>query len=606
MRFARQKPKKPPQSESLSLAAPVGGLNARDALAAMPPLDAVILDNFFPSTTSVDLRRGFSPWSTGYTDAIESLMTYNSPTTSKLFAASGTSFFDATAGGVVGAAVVTGLANARWQYTNMGTPGGQFLLAVNGADYPEIYTGTVWQKVASVAAQTISTITRAGTLATLTTAAPHGLSTGNYVTVIGTTPAGFSGTYMVTVTGASTFTYVMAADPGANASVVGTYVTIAITGVDPRLLIHVNLYASRVFFIEKDSARFWYLPVNTVTGAALSVDLSPLLSLGGYLMAMATWTIDNAAGVQEYAVFISSEGEVLMYSGTDPAVAANWVKNGRYRIGRPVGRRCFVRVASDVIFLTSDGFLPLSKALLTDRTQQIAISDKINTIVAADLDNYGDNFGWEACLAPVGNKLFVNVPTSYRSPGGGLPSQVQQARQYVMNTITGAWCRYIGWNASTFESMGDELFFASGRRAGAGTAYVAKCEEGFSDNGGYIFGEAKTAFQYFGAPGYEKQITMARPVFKTSGTIRATLAMDMDFADAYPVSAPSFSGTGGTPWNTAPWNTFPWGESGSIKQDWQGVVGVGDTGALHMRVVNNVSALQWQSVQYVFRRGRIL
>jgi hypothetical protein len=236
----------------------------------------------------------------------------------------------------------------------------------------------------------------------------------------------------------------------------------------------------------------------------------------------------------------------------------------------------------------------------------VAISDKISAIVSADLDNFSANFGWEAVLAPTGNKLIVNVPTAVRSPGGVLPAQVQQARQYVMNTITGAWCRYTGWNSSTYESLGDSLYFAAGRTTAAGSAYVAKCETGFSDNGGYIFGEAKTAFQYFGAPGYQKQIVMVRPVIQTTGTIRATLAMDMDFKDAYPVTAPQFSGTGGTAWNTALWNTFPWGANGSIKQDWQGVTGVGDTGALHMRVVNNMSALQWQSVQYVFRKGKIL
>jgi len=71
--------------------------------------------------------------------------------------------------------------------------------------------------------QTISTITRSGTTGTLTTAAPHLLTSGNLVTLAGVTPSGFNGTYTVTVTGASTFTFTMQADPGGNASVVGTY-----------------------------------------------------------------------------------------------------------------------------------------------------------------------------------------------------------------------------------------------------------------------------------------------------------------------------------------------------------------------------------------------
>lgn len=75
----------------------------------------------------------------------------------------------------------------------------------------------------TAAGQTISSITNVTTTATLTTAAPHGLSSGAIVQVSGTTPAAYSGTFAVTVTGADTFTYVMASDPGGAASVVGTY-----------------------------------------------------------------------------------------------------------------------------------------------------------------------------------------------------------------------------------------------------------------------------------------------------------------------------------------------------------------------------------------------
>lgn len=519
-----KRPPQPAPAQTLTRPAPVGGLNARDSIAAMPPLDAVTLDNFFPGTTSVDLRNGYETWSTGYPAAVESLMTWNGPTSSKLFAASGTAFYDATAKAAVGAAVVTGLSNARWQHANMGTPGGQFLYAVNGVDFPELYNGTAWAQVTAVS-------------------------------------------------------------------------TIAITGVDPKLLIHVNLYANRLFFVEKNSSRFWYLPVNSVGGAALSFDLAPLFTLGGYLMAMATWTIDNAGGVNEYAIFISSEGEIVMYSGTDPATAANWVKNGRYRIGRPVGRRCYVRVSSDVILLTSDGFIPMSKAILTDRSQQDAISDKIQDLVSLDLMNYASNFGWSATLSPVGNKLIVNVPQ--------IVNKVQY--QYVMNSITGAWCRFTGWNANTFEMLGNDLFFGSNLQGTTpNSAYVARCDVGFSDNGGFIFGDAKSAFDYFGALGHQKQITMARPILQTNGQIQIAIAMDMDFTDSNPTAIPSFNGTAGTLWGTGLWNTFPWFIGGAIKKDWQGVTGVGDAGAFHMKVVNNKSAFKWQAVQYVYRVGGIL
>lgn len=76
-------------------------------------------------------------------------------------------------------------------------------------------------------AQTITSLSRVGTTATLTTSAPHGLGTGMQVTVSGASPSQYNGTYVITVTTPSAFTYTMASDPGSSASPVGTY-TVAV------------------------------------------------------------------------------------------------------------------------------------------------------------------------------------------------------------------------------------------------------------------------------------------------------------------------------------------------------------------------------------------
>lgn len=584
-------------SGTTSAPAPIGGLNARDSLAAMAPNDAITLDNFFPSPTSVDLRNGYVSWATGFTAAIESLMPYNNYTTSKLFAASGTAFYDATATGAVGAAVVTGLTNARWQHVNFGTTGGQFLYAVNGADTPRIYNGTSWIVPALItAAQTISTITRVGTLATLTTAAPHGLVTGNQVIIAGTTPAGFSGTYVITVTGASTFTYVMASDPGGNATVVGTYtVGISLTGVTPSTFIQINSYKNRLFFIPKDSCTFWYLPVNVVGGVAAQFDLTPLFRLGGTLMFMTTWTIDNAGGVAEYAVFVSSMGEVAMYAGSDPSSPSGWTLQGMFRLGRPISRRSFCRVGSDVLILGADGFYPLSKALLTDRSAPVdAITNKIVDLISNDIVAYPTNFGWEAVLHPAGSKLIINVPQ--------VENQIQY--QYVQNLTSGAWCRFTNWNANCFATMGDTLYY--GGNAVAGAAFVARADYGYSDNGGFIYGEVKTAFNYFGTPGQQKSFRMARPIINTAGNLQIAMGIDVDFADVRPTGVPTYTSSAGSLWNTSLWNTFYWGDVTSIKKNWQGVSGMGYCGALHMLIANNKTPVQWQSVDYLYEVGGVL
>ena len=69
----------------------------------------------------------------------------------------------------------------------------------------------------------ISGISNVSTVATLTTTTPHGLSTGQSVTVSGASPSQYNGTYTITVLNTTQFAYTMGSDPGGNATVVGSY-----------------------------------------------------------------------------------------------------------------------------------------------------------------------------------------------------------------------------------------------------------------------------------------------------------------------------------------------------------------------------------------------
>jgi hypothetical protein len=71
----------------------------------------------------------------------------------------------------------------------------------------------------------ISSITYSSTTATLTTGSAHGLTTGAVVTVSGATPSQYNGTYVITVTSTTSFTYTMATAPSSNATIVGSYTT---------------------------------------------------------------------------------------------------------------------------------------------------------------------------------------------------------------------------------------------------------------------------------------------------------------------------------------------------------------------------------------------
>jgi hypothetical protein len=63
-------------AQIFSLPSPTGGWNAKDNLAAMPPLDAVKMINFFPENDGVTLRKGDVLFAEGMSGAVEFLFEY--------------------------------------------------------------------------------------------------------------------------------------------------------------------------------------------------------------------------------------------------------------------------------------------------------------------------------------------------------------------------------------------------------------------------------------------------------------------------------------------------------------------------------------------------
>ena len=577
-----------------SLSAPIGGWNARDSLAAMQPLDAVVLNNFFPTPTDVTLRKGYTKISTGITGQVYSLMNYAGTSSQKLFAAASTKIYDTSTS--TATEVYTGLSNAKFQHVNVTTDGGHFLVACNGEDAVLIYDGTRWFSVATTTtAQTISTITRGGTgnlTATLTTAAPHGLVTGNRITVSGATPTEFNGTYVITRTGASTLTYTMAVAPSGNATVVGTYTTIGITGVNSNTFINVNLFKNRLYFTEKDSMNCWYLPVNSIGGAASPLYFGSIARNGGYLQAMGTWTLDAGQGADDYAVFVTSMGEVIVYNGTDPSNADTWVLKGVWQLGQTFSRRCFFKWAGDILLLTQDGLVPLASALQSSRLDpRINITDKIYYAVSQAATTYYANFGWQVNYFASENMLILNIPID-----GG-------TQQFVMHTITKSWGQFTGIPANCWETSGSNgMFFG-------GDGYVAQFYTSSSDAGSNIVATAQQAYSYFDSVGQLKRFTLVRPILQTDNGLPTVLCgISTDF-DTVPLTSqiafnPSALDIG--VWDTGLWDDTNWGGNLVVTKFWQGVTGTGFAGSINLNVASQGIDFHWASTDYVMERGGVL
>src|SRR5512139_1711274 len=122
----------------------------------------------------------------------------------------------------------------------------------------------------------------------------------------------------------------------------GPWATASITGctAGSSTFIGVAQHQSRLWFIQKDTLDAWYLPTASVQGVANRLQLGPFCREGGYLQAVATWSRDGGAGMDDIIVFITSKGEAILYEGTDPAAAATFTKLGTFKLPEPVGRRC--------------------------------------------------------------------------------------------------------------------------------------------------------------------------------------------------------------------------------------------------------------------------
>ena len=578
-------------AKTASIPAPLGGWNARDSIAEMQPMDAVQMINFFPTPTDIQLRKGWTKKSTGITGQVDTVITYPTSSGYKLFAFAGTKIWDASTS--TASAVFDGLSSTKMQFVNFSNTAGNWIVACNGQDPVVVYDGTKWFFLATTStAAVISSITHTGTTANVTTATAHGLVTGNEITVSGAAPTDYNGTYVITKTGANTFTYVMATTPATNAITVGSYTVLGVTGADSSTFINVNLFKNRLYFTQKNTLNCWYLDVDSIAGVASPLYFGGIARSGGYLQAMGTWTLDAGQGADDYAVFVTSMGEVIVYNGTDPTTAATWALKGVWQLGQTFSRRCFTKWAGDLLLLTQDGLVPLASALQSSRLDpRVNITDKIYYPVSLAATNYYANFGWQVIYFASENMLILNIPVS-----NGI-------EQYVMHTITKAWARFTGIQAYCFVNSGDnDLHFG-------GDGYVGTFYSGFSDNGNNITGAVQQAYSYFDTPGQLKRFTLVRPILQTDNglpTVLCNISTDFQPVDNLGQVSfnPSILNTG--KWDSATWDNKNWGGGLVTTKIWQGVTGLGFTGSINMTVASQGIEFHWASTDYVMEAGGVV
>jgi hypothetical protein len=476
---------------------------------------AFVLENWFPTATGIRMRGGSSSHALlgDGTLPVTALFTYVNGNNRSMFAATGTTIYDATLTSVPSILITdTG--------TEIVTDTGDFI----GVDF-----------VASAAVVTSQT--------------------GGDWSVVQFATAG--GTFLRGVNGEDTPVVY-------NGTTWGTAPAITGSGLTPDDLSHVWAFKSRLFFVEKNSLNAWYLPADSIGGVAVKFPLGGVFNLGGSLLFGASWSLDTSddGGLGEQCVFISTEGEVAVYKGTDPASATTFAKSGVYKIGKPRGPKAFIPAGGDLVIATELGFVPLSQAIQRDvaALSPAAVSYPIETAWnEAVAERSGEN--WHCKVWPTKQMVAIALPTDTG----------QTPQWFVANARTGAWGLYTGLDANCLETFGDRMFF------GSEDGLVIEAEVTGADNETPYVCVVVPLFDPLKSPASLKTASQSRATLRSTRRMEAQLSMQHDYVVTLPSPPDDTSVSSASLWGSALWGTSTWGapQEKQTYQEWQSTPGGG-------------------------------
>lgn len=310
------------------------------------------------------------------------------------------------------------------------------------------------------------------------------------------------------------------------------------TGLTASKIIAGTVSKEFLWFVEKGTLKVWYsATAGNVSGTLNSFDLAQLVKWGGELVAVANWTIDGGTGIDDYTAFITSEGEVLVYAGSNPNDPDDWSLKGNYKISKPIGYRCTMKYQGDVVIICQDGYFPLGRALAASNAGDslVAYSDNIRGLVIERTAANKWREGWQCVVYNKKGYAIFNVPVS------------EQFEQHVVNVATGAWCRFTNIRAMCWCVYEDNIYFGSDWQ-------VFRFDDGNSDNGTVIEGKVEQAFNDFGVNNVKK-ITLLNPRTAASSPYSLTIYTDMDYKNRNLNYENGIGYAGGTQWDVSQWAT---------------------------------------------------
>jgi hypothetical protein len=341
-------------------------------------------------------------------------------------------------------------------------------------------------------------------------------------------------------------------------------------------------WKNRLWFVPEDSSTAYYLPVGQFAGTVAPIYFASRFRYGGSLVGLWSWTVDGGTGIDDHLVGISRGGDVVIYSGTDPAFAETFGLRGVWWVGQlPPGRQIASDFGGDLFILSRLGCVPLSKLVSGGliRDPNTFATAKVSNLFNSLMTQRGDFDGWMIKMHPADNLLVINVPAS--------PSEPQQ--QLVMSLATKGWAQHYGIPMMCMEAHKGALYF--------GTEDSQVCiNQGYADGttidgtGAYAIDCALlTAYNNLGSAN-KKRVHMIKPYFSTDGTnpgYSVEARYDFDLSQIGVV--PSTPTPPENAWGTGLWGTMLWGSGSGTESKIRGSTGIGTSAAFVLRMTTKTN-----------------
>jgi hypothetical protein len=318
-------------------------------------------------------------------------------------------------------------------------------------------------------------------------------------------------------------------------------------------LAQVASYRERLYFAQKNTAIMWYnktvkTPFTAGSPVMDSYDFQYIFRRGGFLSFIGSYTNTKGVSTQDLFMAVSSEGEIVFYSGNSPD-DTNWTLVAHFIIGKPLGRKAFVRVNQDIWIITQQGIIPVSALFETDPEQALNIvSLKVNPLITEYATQASSAELWGGFFWPQGRRVYITLPDS--------PSS---ATLLVYSLDTKSWTQFVLFSGEHAVSSCKFLnlpFYASN------TGVIYQGETGYADavtstSSQSITFSCRTAFSFYGARGNYKAFKDIRPLLQGKRGVTLNLGLDTDFKRSAVLTQVTTPPATFTPWGSQ------WGSNGA-------------------------------------------